>query len=554
MAKKTSYEDSLRKEMGGLIDQLQLPGLYKQALKARWLDQVVWMEKKADQCRRWHYRLRLTTIVGGVILPALVGANFQLEDNKSFKLWFPYLTFGLSQIIAVSAAVEEFCRFGDRWRQYRQTVENLKTEGWQYLQSSGPYSEHVEHVENYTLFAARVESIIKEDVQTYITELIKQKSKEQAEVEQVAAEARKVPLPTTLLTAEPPPPPAPLSPVAALASSPAEASLALNGSSDGGTATATLAAPVAMASMAAMAAPTVTQAAPPAAANGLLQAPPPPAKGNLGLLKVRQDTIFKLQPKPSDTLADNEKVLVKGGSIYGLHACAHADNNHVKVSLANVGLGSENRNTWFVFAPHIEMEGKDGQLITVKTTPSFVSANGEIRLKVPYFSQRDNEHQAERTCNTSSCAMVAKYLGANISGDDAYWQYVNRHGDTTEHTVQTQALLDLGIKSTWNTNLGFDDLDKSLAAGLPIVIGIYHRGSLDAPTGGHMLVVVGRTAKGDYICNDPYGSVLDGYSSEDINSGNNVVYPRNVMSRRWLTDGEKAGWGRLFYGNKIPQA
>jgi hypothetical protein len=175
----------------------------------------------------------------------------------------------------------------------------------------------------------------------------------------------------------------------------------------------------------------------------------------------------------------------------------------------------------------------------------------EIRLKVPYYQQVDNRYEPMRTCNTSSCAMVARYLGAKIKSDDEYYQIVRKYGDTTDHGAQTKALAEIKIKSTWHTNLGFDDLDKSLAAGLPIVIGILHRGSLASPTGGHMIVVIGKTAKQDYICHDPFGSLLDaggGYTGP-VTNGKEVIYPRTILNRRWLPEGENSGWGRLFYGN-----
>ena len=229
MAKKTSYYDYLRQEMTDMVEQLELPDLCKQSLKSRWLDQVVWADKKAEQCRRWHYRLRLTTIVGGVLLPAVVGINFQLgKDNEYFRFWFPYVPFVLSQIIAVSAATEEFLRFGDRWGEYRKLAEELKAEGWEYLQLSGPYryktqeeddsppplsrsrmsevsvedwkalkprtenNESTTHQDVYTLFAGRIESLIKNDVQSYIAKLQQKQAKEQEQIKQILITAEKV--------------------------------------------------------------------------------------------------------------------------------------------------------------------------------------------------------------------------------------------------------------------------------------------------------------------------------------------------------------------------
>ena len=243
MAKKTSYYDYLRQEMTDMVEQLELPDLCKQSLKSRWLDQVVWADKKAEQCRRWHYRLRLTAIVGGVMLPAIVGINFQLgKDNEYFRIWFPYVPFVLSQIIAVSAATEEFLRFGDRWREYRQLAEDLKAEGWEYLQLSGPYryktheeddsppplsrsrmsevsvedwkalkprtenNQSTTHQDVYTLFAGRIESLIKNDVQSYLATLQQKQAKEQEQIKQILTTAEKVSTDKTLFAQRTPGP------------------------------------------------------------------------------------------------------------------------------------------------------------------------------------------------------------------------------------------------------------------------------------------------------------------------------------------------------------
>jgi uncharacterized protein YvpB len=170
-----------------------------------------------------------------------------------------------------------------------------------------------------------------------------------------------------------------------------------------------------------------------------------------------------------------------------------------------------------------------------------------IKLDVPFYPQTDNYTQPDRTCNSSSCAMAAKYLGADIGSDDEYLQIVLTHGDTTDHAAQTESLADYGIESAWYTNLDFDDLDESLAANLPIVIAILHRGSEDSPTGGHVICIIGRTEDGNYIVNDPYGDCNDGYTS-DVSNGKGAIYSRTMLKARWLVEGSKSGWGRLFSG------
>lgn len=170
-------------------------------------------------------------------------------------------------------------------------------------------------------------------------------------------------------------------------------------------------------------------------------------------------------------------------------------------------------------------------------------------LDVPWFPQTDNYRDANRTCNSSSCAMCLEYLKPGTlkgeKGDDAYVQKVFAIGDSTDHTVQTKVLESYGVKSQFSYNLSFADIDKSLSAGNPVVIGILHRGSLSSPTGGHMIVVSGKKGS-DYVVNDPYGSLNDGYTGA-VTNGRGVVYKKSELTYRWLENGkDKTGWGRIF--------
>lgn len=169
-------------------------------------------------------------------------------------------------------------------------------------------------------------------------------------------------------------------------------------------------------------------------------------------------------------------------------------------------------------------------------------------LSVPYFPQTDNYRDAQRTCNSSACAMCLEYFKPGTlvgpKGDDAYVRKVFSLGDTTDHSVQTKVLDSYGIKSHFSYNLSFADLDSELASGRPVIIGILHRGTLSRPTGGHMLVVIGKKGE-DYVVNDPYGSLNDGYTGSVYN-GKGAIYKKSELARRWTPDGPKSGWGRVF--------
>ncbi len=169
---KTTDHGPKRAEMDHLITAIELPELNKQFLRARWLEQIMWMEEKALDALWWYRVLRLATIIGGVIVPALV--SWTVGDGDDL---IKALTFIVSLVVALSAAVEEFFRYGERWRHYRRTVESLKSEGWQFLQLSGPYV-NMTHSQAYPAFATRVEELSREEVDRYMTQVAKDKKEE----------------------------------------------------------------------------------------------------------------------------------------------------------------------------------------------------------------------------------------------------------------------------------------------------------------------------------------------------------------------------------------
>jgi hypothetical protein len=178
MSVNESYSELMEQDYGKLIDGLSVDDLEKHYLRARWLEQVLWLEEKSGAAQRRYYGLRLTTVVAGVIVPALVGLRGITGTASNAVNW---LAFGVSLLVAISAAIEGFFRYGERWRHYRRTAEQMKSEGWSLFQLSGPYRRHGSHAEAFQVFAGRVEDILGRDVEVYITEVVKEKKLEDDE-------------------------------------------------------------------------------------------------------------------------------------------------------------------------------------------------------------------------------------------------------------------------------------------------------------------------------------------------------------------------------------
>lgn len=172
---KDSYLPQLQKSFESLIEKTELDERQRDFLRSRWLDQVIWMEGRAITAQRRFYRLRMITVAGAVLVPALVSLT-TLDDGSGqaakIVLWI------VSLVVAVSAAIEGFFQFGLRWRNYRGTVERLKMEGWLYLQTTGPYTGTAPR-ESYGVFAARVEELIRSDVDVYLTEVAIERKKQE---------------------------------------------------------------------------------------------------------------------------------------------------------------------------------------------------------------------------------------------------------------------------------------------------------------------------------------------------------------------------------------
>lgn len=164
-------------------------------------------------------------------------------------------------------------------------------------------------------------------------------------------------------------------------------------------------------------------------------------------------------------------------------------------------------------------------------------------LPVLYMSQRDNYRDAFRTCFSSSCAMMLKFLKPNsIKGDDDYLRTVFSHGDSTDSNAQLSALKHYGLAAKFVTNGSRDLVKKQIDAGKPVPAGFLHHGSVQNPQGGgHYLCIVGYDVNGYWVM-DPWGECDLINGTYPSTNGNKLHYSYKNFEPRWLVEGPKSGW------------
>lgn len=237
-----------------------------------------------------------------------------------------------------------------------------------------------------------------------------------------------------------------------------------------------------------------------------------------------QNTLLKKQPVQGSSLADDQKVMVNAGREYSVDTININELGHTQLTFS-YGLG-----TWFVYDKHW----------------AGLKHDQATALDVKYYSQRDNYRDANRTCFSSTCAMWVNFYRPGVllgdQGDDDYIKTVFEYGDTTSAQTQLYALNAYGIKAEFRQDGSLDDLRALIDAGHPVPVGILHKGTKDAPSGGgHWLLVTGYDNAG-FICNDPWGELNHATGQYREIDGEGVHYSNELMSKRWTVSKFNDGW------------
>ncbi len=144
------------------------------------------------------------------------------------------------------------------------------------------------------------------------------------------------------------------------------------------------------------------------------------------ILRIRQDTLFKLRPEPGSTLAAEEIYSVKAGTTFEIQSYAYADANgpfdgHIKFALKNTNI--RNLNTWFVYSLHAQVEF-DGKVV---------------------YPQEDQENLPVLYVTRDTLLKRRPLQSSNLSADETYaiksgtsyslhsYAYADAQGDFSSH-------------------------------------------------------------------------------------------------------------------------
>ncbi|MCM0677424.1 peptidase C39 family protein [Micromonospora phytophila] len=194
-------------------------------------------------------------------------------------------------------------------------------------------------------------------------------------------------------------------------------------------------------------------------------------------------------------------------------------------------------------------------------------------LAVPRYSQNihtghypEYDGGGQAWCSPTSTTMVIEYWGRRASAADTAWVDPTYPDPTVNHAARMVYDYQYDGAGNWPFNTAYaatfpglearvtrlhslDDLERFIAAGIPVVTSqSFLASELDGAgygTAGHLFVVVGFTADGDVIVNDPASS------SNDVVRN---VYPREQFEQIWLrtkrttaSGGTGSGSGGIVY-------
>ena len=129
-------------------------------------EQISWYDRKSAINRRWHYRLKVATLICAGVIPvtAAVGSP-------------SYVAGTLGVFVVIFEGVQQLFQFHQNWVSYRGTCESLKHEKFLYFALAGSYASADRPLR---LLAERIEGLVSTENTKWIADETKSEHKDES--------------------------------------------------------------------------------------------------------------------------------------------------------------------------------------------------------------------------------------------------------------------------------------------------------------------------------------------------------------------------------------
>jgi hypothetical protein len=205
-------------------------------------------------------------------------------------------------------------------------------------------------------------------------------------------------------------------------------------------------------------------------------------------------------------------------------------------------------------APRVHLVGAMASTVPDRftVTPSAGHIAWGRELAVPRYSQNIHEGEypeydggGEAWCSPTSTEMVVEYWGHRPSAEDLAWVDPSYADPQVDHAARgtydytyagagnwpfnTAYAATYGLRAVVTRLHSLDEVERFIAAGIPVITSQSFLATeltgANYSTSGHLFVIVGFTATGDVIVNDPASSSNDAVRN---------VYSRTEFEQVWL--------------------
>jgi len=136
-------------------------------IKNRFLYEVLLYEQKRDHTKKYYNAFRFIVTVGSIFLPAIlsIGQMDPAKLPKNFDTISYWSAWSISLTVTACNGFLQLFSLDKNYFTYSIVTEQLKTEGWQYLQLSGKYEDSPSHAAAFKVFCKSIENIKRKQIE-----------------------------------------------------------------------------------------------------------------------------------------------------------------------------------------------------------------------------------------------------------------------------------------------------------------------------------------------------------------------------------------------------